>query len=191
MPRRKKPPGKARPTSPRADSEFPEKRNPPANEPKPRRQWKEPFLLSFAASGNVLQSCLVAGVDRTTAYKAYHGDEAFKKAWQSAEEDAADLLEAEATRRAVEGVDKPVFYMGEEVATVKEYSDQLLIVLLKARRPGRFRENVKVQHTGPADGPIKVETKKTESVDYDQLAQALEKHAAGAAAGRVRPDSNS
>jgi hypothetical protein len=38
-----------------------------------------------------------------------HNDLAFRQAWDEAAEIAADRLEAEAWRRAVEGVDEPAF----------------------------------------------------------------------------------
>jgi hypothetical protein len=42
----------------------------------------------------------------------------------------------------VEGVDKPVYQGGVLVGYVREYSDQLLVTLLKAHRPEKFRDNV-------------------------------------------------
>ena len=48
------------------------------------------------------------------------------------------MIEAEARRRAVDGVDEPVYYQGKEVGTVRRYSDVLLIFLLKGLRPQRF-----------------------------------------------------
>lgn len=214
MPKRKQPHKKTRPTSPRADSEP----KTPAKEPKPRRQWKPAFLLAFAASGNVLRSCVEAGIDRGTAYKAYQSDGEFREAWKNAQEDAAEILE----HRAEQNLEweEPVMYEGQVVfvwvdaegkfveppdeeegqsepvgakrvpLTLRKHDPALFSLLLKARNPGRFRENVKVQHTGPGGGPIKHEGKTTQSFDYDQLASALEKHAAGAAARRVRPDGN-
>ena len=68
-----------------------------------------------------------------------------------AREEACDALEAEARRRAVEGVRKPVYYRGEIVGTVKEYSDTLLIFLMKGAMPEKYRENVKIEHTGGAE----------------------------------------
>lgn len=44
-------------------------------------------------------------------------------------------LAAEAHRRAVEGVEKPVFHKGVEVGSVREYSDTLLMFLLKKWHP--------------------------------------------------------
>lgn len=47
----------------------------------------------------------------------------------------------------------------QQYATMKEYSDTLAIFLLKAHNPEKYRDNMKVQHTGPDDGPIQHEHK--------------------------------
>jgi hypothetical protein len=56
--------------------------------------------------------------------------------------DARDIpqLEDEAFRRAVTGVDKPVFQKGECVGFIREYSDNLLTLLLRCRRPEVFHK---------------------------------------------------
>ena len=54
-------------------------------------------------------------------------------------------LEDEARRRALQGVEKPVFREGRQVGTVTEYSDTLLIFLLKARRPEKFRDRARFE----------------------------------------------
>ena len=43
-------------------------------------------------------------------------DPDYKAAFQYAYDDAIDLLEAEARRRIVEGIDRPVFHNGKKVA---------------------------------------------------------------------------
>lgn len=50
-------------------------------------------------------------------------------------------MEAEAFRRAVKGVLKPVFHQGKITARVRQYSDPLLALLLKANLPAKYREN--------------------------------------------------
>ena len=55
-----------------------------------------------------------------------------------------ESLEEEAHRRAVIGVERPVYYQGEEVGAVKEYSDALLTLLLRATMPEKYRERVEV-----------------------------------------------
>ena len=58
------------------------------------------------------------------------------------------LAEDEAFRRAVEGVDKPVFQGGQRVGFIKQYSDNLLAVVLKAENPDKYSEKHKVEHDG-------------------------------------------
>lgn len=105
-----------------------------------RRHWERVFLAALSQTGVVRDATAVARIDRTTAYKARANDPVFAEAWDVACEDAADAAEAEAWRRAVEGVDKPVFQGGLCVGTIREYSDGLLTLILKARRPEKYRE---------------------------------------------------
>jgi hypothetical protein len=55
-------------------------------------------------------------------------------------EAGTDLIEQEAWRRAVDGYDRPVFQDGELVGLVRAYSDVLLMMLLRGRRPEAYRE---------------------------------------------------
>ncbi len=121
---------------------------------------KKRFLAHFREFGNVTAACRAAGIKRRgTIYEWQEHDEAFATAFREAELEATDLLEAEARRRAVEGVrtEMPVLYRGRVIQTVIEtkYSDTLLIFLLKARAPERFRDNVRLEHTGANGGPIR------------------------------------
>jgi hypothetical protein len=52
-------------------------------------------------------------------------------------------MEEEARRRAVEGTKKPIFYRGQVVGHIRDYSDVLLMFLLTAHRPERYRENTR------------------------------------------------
>lgn len=81
-----------------------------------------------------------AGVHITLPYKTRNTDEAFKQAWQEAAEIGTEMLEQEAARRAYHGVLEPVFYKGEECGQVRKYSDTLMIFLLKARKPEKYRD---------------------------------------------------
>ena len=79
--------------------------------------------------------------------------------FEEASEDAADSLEAEARRRAVEGVEEPVgWYKGQAGGVVRKYSDTLLIFLLKGRRPELYRE--RFEHSGPSDEPTITEIRR-------------------------------
>ena len=89
----------------------------------------------------------VSGTVRNTSEKTYDN---IKIAWEEALEQAVDLLEGEARRRAT-GINRDVWYAGEVVGTERAYSDTLLIFLLKAHRPAKFRDNVKVEHSAGAN----------------------------------------
>lgn len=92
-------------------------------------------------------ACELAGIDRTTAYKARERDPSFASEWEQIIQDAIDSLEKEAWRRAREGVTRvePIMYQGEKVAEkiITEYSDNLITFLLKANRPEKYREQIK------------------------------------------------
>jgi hypothetical protein len=65
---------------------------------------------------------------------------------------AACTLEDEAVRRAHEGLRKPVWYKGKIVGYETEYSDTLLLAVLKANNPDKFRdriEQVNIQDIDP------------------------------------------
>lgn len=129
--------------------------------------WEEKFLNSLRRTGNVSRACKAAGIGRMTAYDQYARDEKFSKQWDDAIAESADWLEREAWRRAVKGVDKPVYQQGSKVGTVREYSDTLLCLLLKANKPKKFRENTKVEVSGENGGAI--ETKTTHSFDLSGI----------------------
>lgn len=81
------------------------------------------------------------GISRQTAYDWRAADPKFAEAWEVAVELGTDSLEDEAIRRARVGTDKPVYQGGELVGHVREFSDTLMIFMLKARRPGKYRED--------------------------------------------------
>lgn len=121
--------------------------------PKPPADWQAKYLKVFRHTGNVMRSAQAAGVSRSTVYAACARSKTFATAVKEAEEEALEVLELEAHRRAVHGTKKPVFYKGARCGYVREFSDTLMIVLLKARAPEKYREN-KIVHTGPGGGPI-------------------------------------
>jgi hypothetical protein len=113
---------------------------------------KERFLEALADTGSVSTAVAIAGTSRTRVYELRKTDPAFASAWQDAEEIAADRLEDEARRRAIEGVPKPLVSAGKVVhddngqpVMVPYYSDTLLLALLKARRPSQRQRSERPQ----------------------------------------------
>lgn len=116
-------------------------------------QWQERFLASLRKYANVSAAAKAARVSRSFAYEQRAVDPLLAAAWQDALDEACDGLEREAWRRAAQGVrrEKGVYHLGDKVATevLTEYSDTLLIVLLKAHRPEKYRETINQRLGGP------------------------------------------
>jgi len=107
------------------------------------------FLESLRAGLSVSHAARVSGFARTTFYEHRAADPAFAAAWDDACEEGADRLEDEAVRRAVEGVrsERTIVARGDVIGTdvTIDYSDTLLIFLLKGRRPDKYAERRKVE----------------------------------------------
>jgi hypothetical protein len=101
---------------------------------------KKMFLAALAETGNITSASKLTNIARNTHYTWLKEDPAYAAAVEDAFVQAAENLEREARRRAVSGVDKPVYYKGEKVDTMKEYSDTLLIFLLKGAMPDKYSE---------------------------------------------------
>jgi hypothetical protein len=114
------------------------------------------FLETLSETAHVTKSAAAAGIPRRTVYNWRHDDEGFRRQWDEAVELGTDALVDEAVRRGKEGTLKPVYQQGMEVGSIREYSDTLLIFLLKARRP-EFRDTARVQVAGDPANPVRHE----------------------------------
>ena len=107
---------------------------------------QEAFLDALSTTGSVTAACEVARIGRQSAYDWRRDDAAFAAAWAEAQVLGTDALEDEATRRATVGVEEPIFHQGVVVGHVRRHSDALLMFLLKARDPERFKERTSSEH---------------------------------------------
>jgi len=122
---------------------------------------RDAFLTAYAEVGTVTHAADIVGVHRNAHYNWMQDPEYVEK-FREAERQAADVLEKEVRRRAVEGVLEPVFYQGQECGTVRKYSDTLLIFATKGAMPQKYRENVSMELTGADGGPVEVEVSSAE-----------------------------
>jgi len=134
------------------------------------------FLESLAAGYSVTKSAWTIGVHRMAAYRWRAASEETRQEdgsftddfcvrWDDAMEAGVDSLEDEAERRAKRGVEKPVYQGGVMVGTVTEYSDTLMQVMLKGKRPSRYNTE-RHELSGPNGGPI-ASSMEIEFVDVD------------------------
>ncbi len=149
-------------------------REPPQKEKDAAREIKKrTFLEALVETGQRQEACKKAGIARNTPLKWARADEQFAQEWEEAKKAAAHHLEEEAHRRAVKGVEEPVFYKGEQVGTVTKYSDTLLIFLLKGLKPEMYREKYEVKQDNSQPQEV-VHTHQLRDLSDEEL-RALEK----------------
>jgi hypothetical protein len=98
-------------------------------------EWIPTFLAQLAKSPRVGAAAAAAGITRQNAYHRRRVDPDYAAAWEDALARSTDALIGEMYRRAVEGVEKPVFYRGKQCGAIRKYSDTLAIFLAKAFQP--------------------------------------------------------
>ena len=107
--------------------------------------WGPAFLTALSETGSVRKATAAAGIAYNTPYTHSKKHPDFDTLWQTALDVAADKLEEEARRRAVEGVEEPVYQGGQLVGHKTVYSDTLLAMLLKAAKPDKYKDRSSVQ----------------------------------------------
>lgn len=90
------------------------------------KKWREPFLDALSQHGNVSRAARTAKISRVMLYRDRAADADFAQAWTAAQQLGLDSLEDVANMRA------------------RRDSDTLLIFLLKAHRPEKYRDRVQV-----------------------------------------------
>lgn len=149
-----------------------------------RGRWEKAFFTCLAETGNVRRSCIAAAISRSTVYSFRGQYQDFRESWDAALQEAMDVLEEEAYRRAVTGLKRLKFEKGKPVIDLStgeqyfehEYSDTLLIFLLKGGRPEKFRDRHEVTgaNGGPLESSVRVEGKLDVFGRIREYAEALE-----------------
>ena len=135
------------------------------------------------------KACEVAGVARSEHYR-WLRYRRYAARFREAEEHAIQALETEARRRAMVGIEKPIFYKGQAIAHIRAFSDGLLMFLLKAKRPDIYRDR---GPSGPGpvvpSSPPPADARVLTRLSRDILEQALvELTDAGSPPGDPDPD---
>lgn len=137
---------------------------------------KRAFLIALSETGNVTKAAECVGIARRTHYDWLSVDDLYRAAVNDAQQAAGDRLEIEARRRAVEGIEKPVFQGGQQVGVVREYSDTLLIFLMKGAMPDKYQERRRVEVSGTVQHQIErmYEQARGVTLELDGMVDVLE-----------------
>ena len=105
--------------------------------PLPRREeqgWsparKVRFLDRLSGKGDVRAAAAAVGMSRQSAYLLRRRDRVFARGWDAALVLARRHVEDVLATRALDGVEEPVFYHGEQVAVRRRYDARLLLAHL-------------------------------------------------------------
>ncbi len=111
------------------------------------------FIGALADCGSVVEAARSVGMSDAACYKLRRapGAEGFAAAWDAALDAATARLADIAFDRAMNGVDDVVLDRdGNHVYTKRKYNDRLLMFLLRAHAPGKYRHVNRDSH-GVAD----------------------------------------
>jgi hypothetical protein len=98
------------------------------------------FIDALGTTGSVAGACAYVGKSRMSAYRLRNRADAghFRAAWDEALRSVTAILADTAFQRAVEGVQKTIWYKGERIGEETVYNDRLLMYLLRVRDPHNY-----------------------------------------------------
>lgn len=96
------------------------------------------FLRALSATHSVAEAAQSVGRSRQGAYRLRSRlkGQPFDLAWEVAFHHSFDVLAHAALERALNGVERPVFYRGEQVGSYRRYDESLTRMLLRSQTMG-------------------------------------------------------
>ena len=115
------------------------------------------FLGAYSVCGDISTAREIAGIGYWTHSEWHKRQPRYREAFKVAKQIAADEIEAAAVRRAVQGTRRFKFHQGKPVMVPNpatgepehyydtEYADTLMLAMLKATKPEKYRERQHIQ----------------------------------------------
>ncbi|WP_174274331.1 hypothetical protein [Sphingomonas bacterium] len=95
---------------------------------------EELFLCTLAETSKVCEAIRASGLSETNIYRKRRQSADFRAKWLAALREGYARLETMMLARALNGVEKPVYYGGKLVGTMMEYNDRTGLSLLRHHR---------------------------------------------------------
>lgn len=112
-------------------------------------------LAAIADVPSIKGACARAGVTTVAFYQWMHKNKDFQNAFAAVKKMGIQSAEDEVVRRAMIGVEEPVFNKdGKLCGHRQKYSDSLLMFYLNGNDPAKYRQRNTHEHTGPGGGPV-------------------------------------
>src|SRR5262245_29920011 len=112
------------------------------------------FLSAYGRCARVGEAADTAKITRRSHYAWLEESDAYRQAFRQTQTMIGDLCEDAAVERAVRGVERLVLFAGKPVKVngkllyEREFSDQLLVQLLRRFKPNEYRERTAVEVSG-------------------------------------------
>ena len=132
------------------------------------KKRQKDFLLKLEETASVRRAAKLSKVPRRTVYDWLEKDESFEKEFEKSRQISVYALQDEAVRRAFEGTSKPIYQGGKKVGTIREYSDTLMVLLLKGNLPDKYKDRFSGELSGQGGGPIKTHHT-TDDIDWEKV----------------------
>lgn len=126
------------------------------------------FLEVLRSTANVSRAARESGLASSMVYGQRSRNAAFAQAWDLALAEALDGVEETMIARARDGVEKPVFFRGEQVGAIRQYSDALGMFILRAKRPEVYARIV-------VDAPARLPDEMTEAEARVEVERRLDR----------------
>lgn len=101
---------------------------------------KRLFMVTFARRGTRLRACVAAKITYKQHAQWLAEDPVYADTFAHAQEAHADLVEDRVIQLAYEGIATPVVRKGQVVGTRMWYSERMLEMLIRAKKPGQYVE---------------------------------------------------
>jgi hypothetical protein len=127
--------------------------------------WAPAYFAALEASARKAASAKIAGITLRSVQRRRETDAAFAAEELSAMTVAGDMIEDEITRRAIEGIEEPVFGSGGkgvgtiQVGTIRRFSDTLLLRIAERTETGSWRQKQQMEHSTPGMYATRAERK--------------------------------
>lgn len=135
------------------------------------------FIKALEETGcTVKRASKLSGLNRRQADALRVRVPAFAGRWKDVYDDVTDDLEEAGLKRAINGVEKAVYYQGIECGRETVYSDSLLSMMLQSRKPEIYKNRVGVDQkvSGDPDHPL-VHEHSHRNLSRDEIIAELEK----------------
>jgi hypothetical protein len=112
------------------------------------------FLAAYTRCARINLAAEKARIAKQSHYNWLEESEEYRQAFRRMQAMIGDLAEDACVERAIFGVERPVLYQGEHVHLngkplyEREYSDPLLLALLRRLKPQEYREHTAVEISG-------------------------------------------